>query len=165
MQGAGQSPAERINMKAVLQRVKEASVKVDGATVGSCREGLMILLGVAQGDTEEDARLLAAKITKLRIFTDENDKMNLSVKDIDGEALVISQFTLMANYKHGNRPDYLESAPPAEANRLYEYFKSLLSTELRRVESGIFGAHMEVSLINNGPVTILMDSEVLKKKQ
>ena len=152
-------------MKAVLQRVKNASVKVDGEVVGACGEGLMILLGVAQGDTEEDARLLAAKICNLRIFTDENDKMNLSVKNIDGEALVISQFTLMANYKHGNRPDYLESARPAEANRLYEYFATLIESELRHVGRGVFGAHMEVSLINNGPVTIVMDSEVLKKKK
>jgi D-tyrosyl-tRNA(Tyr) deacylase len=152
-------------MKAVLQRVKNANVKVDGEIVGECGEGLMILLGVAKGDTEEDARLLATKIVNLRIFTDENDKMNLSVKNIDGEALVISQFTLMANYKHGNRPDYLESAPPAEADRLYEYFKGLLAGELRHVGSGVFGAHMEVSLVNNGPVTIVMDSEVLKKKK
>ncbi len=152
-------------MKAVIQRVKYASVKVDGETVGECEKGLMILLGVAQGDTEEDARVLAAKIVNLRIFTDENDKMNLSVKNIDGEALVISQFTLMANYKHGNRPDYLQSAPPAEANRLYEYFVMLMTEELRHVGRGIFGAHMEVGLVNNGPVTIVMDSEVLKKKK
>ena len=152
-------------MKAVLQRVKNANVRVDGEIVGECGEGLMILLGVANGDTEEEARLLAAKICNLRIFTDENDKMNLSVKDIDGEALVISQFTLMANYRKGNRPDYLESAPPAEANRLYEYFKGLLAVELRHVGCGVFGAHMEVSLINNGPVTIVMDSDVLKKKK
>ena len=152
-------------MKAVLQRVKNASVAVDGEIVGECGEGLMILLGVAQGDTEDDARLLAAKICNLRIFTDENDKMNLSVKDIDGEALVISQFTLMANYRKGNRPYYLESAPPAEANRLYEYFKGLMAAELRHVGCGVFGAHMEVSLVNNGPVTIVMDSEVLKKKK
>lgn len=152
-------------MKAVIQRVTEASVKVDGEIVGSCGAGLMILLGVANGDNEEDARLLCNKICNLRIFCDENDKMNLSVKSIDGEALVISQFTLMANYKHGNRPDYLESAPPAEANRLYEYFKELMSAELKHVGCGVFGAHMEVSLINNGPVTIVMDSEVLKKKK
>ncbi len=152
-------------MKAVLQRVKNANVKVDGEVVGECGEGLMILLGVAQGDSEEDARLLATKICNLRIFTDENDKMNLSVKDIDGEALIISQFTLMANYKKGNRPDYLESASPAEANRLYEYFKELMAAELRYVGCGVFGAHMEVSLVNNGPVTIVMDSEVLKKKK
>ena len=152
-------------MKAVIQRVKHASVVVDGVEVGACGEGLMILLGVAQGDSEEDARLLATKICNLRIFTEENDKMNLSVKNIDGEALVISQFTLMANYKHGNRPDYLESAPPAEANRLYEYFKGLMAAELKHVGCGVFGAHMEVSLLNNGPVTIVMDSEVLKKKK
>ena len=152
-------------MKAVLQRVKNASVTVDGEVVGQCGEGLMILLGVAQGDTEEDASLLATKICNLRIFNDENDKMNLSVKNIDGEALIISQFTLMANYRHGNRPDYLESAPPAEANRLYEYFASLMESELRHVGRGIFGAHMYVSLVNNGPVTIVMDSEVLKKKK
>lgn len=152
-------------MKAVLQRVTSASVKVDGVTVGECAEGLMILLGVAEGDSEEDARLLCQKICNLRIFSDENDKMNLSVKNIDGEALVISQFTLMANYKHGNRPDYLESASPDEANRLYEYFKALMSAELKHVGSGVFGAHMEVSLTNNGPVTIVMDSEVLKKKK
>lgn len=152
-------------MKAVLQRVSEASVKVDGAVVGSCGAGLMILLGVAQGDSEEDARLLATKIANLRIFCDDAGKMNLSVKDIDGEALVISQFTLMADYKKGNRPDYLESAPPAEADRLYEYFKSLMAGELRHVGCGIFGADMKVSLTNDGPVTIVMDSEVLKKKK
>lgn len=152
-------------MKAVLQRVKNARVDVDGVTVGKCEEGLMILLGVAKGDCEEDARLLATKICNLRIFNDENDKMNLSVKNIDGEALVISQFTLMANYKHGNRPDFLDSAPPDEANRLYEYFVSIMSAELRHVEKGIFGAHMEVGLVNDGPVTIVMDSEVLKKKK
>ncbi len=152
-------------MKAVIQRVLNASVKVDGEVVGKCEAGLMILLGVAKGDCEEDADLLCNKICNLRIFNDENDKMNLSVKDIDGEALVISQFTLMANYKHGNRPDYLDSASPDEANRLYEYFKALMSEKLRHVGCGIFGAHMEVSLINNGPVTICMDSEVLKKKK
>lgn len=151
-------------MKAVLQRVKKASVAVDGNIVGECADGLMILLGVAKGDTEVDAQLLATKICNLRIFTDENDKMNLSVKNIDGEALVISQFTLMANYKHGNRPDFFDSAPPAEANRLYEYFVSLMKKEVKHVGCGVFGAHMEVSLINNGPVTIVMDSEVLKNK-
>ena len=151
-------------MKAVIQRVTGASVKVDGSVVGECGNGLMILLGVARGDTEEDARLLAGKICNLRIFCDENDKMNLSVKSIDGEALVISQFTLMANYRHGNRPDFLESAPPDEANRLYEYFADLMTAELRHVGRGVFGAHMEVALVNDGPVTIVMDSEVLKKK-
>lgn len=151
-------------MKAVLQRVKRASVEVDGEIVGESGEGLMILLGVAQGDTELEADALAKKILAHRIFTDENGKMNLSVRDIDGEALVISQFTLMANYRHGNRPEFLASAPPSEANRLYEYFKGLLSKELKHVGSGIFGAHMDVSLVNHGPVTIVMDSDVLLKK-
>ena len=152
-------------MKAVLQRVTEASVKVDGQLVGSCGHGLLILLGVAEGDTEQDAMLLAEKIAKLRIFCDDAGKMNLSVKDIDGEALVISQFTLLANYRHGNRPDYLASAPVDEANRLYEYFADLMAQRLRRVERGIFGADMKVSLLNDGPVTIVMDSEVLKAKK
>ena len=151
-------------MKAVLQRVSNAYVKVSGEIVGECGKGLMILLGVSKGDTREDAELLANKICNLRIFCDENDKMNLSVKSIDGEALVISQFTLMANYKHGNRPDYLESASPDEANCLYEYFLSLMGEQLRHVGHGIFGAHMEVGLVNDGPVTIVMDSNVLKKK-
>ena len=152
-------------MKAVIQRVSSANVVVDGNIVGACQRGYLILLGVAQGDTELDAELLCRKISGLRIFRDENDKMNLSIKDIDGEALVISQFTLLADYRHGNRPDFLASAKPDEANRLYEYFKSLLAKEIRHVECGIFGAHMEVSLTNDGPVTICMDSEILKKKK
>ena len=152
-------------MRAVIQRVSSASVAVDGQVVGSCQRGYLILLGVAEGDTELDAQLLCKKIAALRIFRDENDKMNLSIRDIDGEALVISQFTLLANYRHGNRPDFLASAKPDEANRLYEYFKELLSHELHRVECGVFGADMKVSLTNDGPVTICMDSEVLKKKK
>ena len=151
-------------MKAVLQRVERASVKVDGEIVGACGAGLMILLGVAKGDTAEDARLLAEKILKLRIFCDENGKMNLSVRDVDGEMLVISQFTLLANYAHGNRPDYLGSAPPSEANELYEYFVSLVRPEVKHTGTGIFGADMKVELVNDGPVTIVMDSDVLKKK-
>ena len=151
-------------MKAVLQRVSHASVKVDGAVTGSCERGLLILLGVAEGDCENDAELLCKKIVNLRIFPDDAGKMNRSLKDIDGELLVISQFTLLANYRHGNRPDFLASAKPEEANRLYEYFKSLAAKEIKRVESGIFGAHMEVSLLNDGPVTIVMDSDLLKKK-
>lgn len=151
-------------MKAVIQRVSHASVKVDGAVTGSCERGLLILLGVAEGDCENDAELLCKKIVNLRIFPDDAGKMNRSLKDIDGELLVISQFTLLANYRHGNRPDFLASAKPEEANRLYEYFKSLAAKEIKRVESGIFGAHMEVSLLNDGPVTIVMDSDLLKKK-
>ena len=152
-------------MIALLQRVTESSVSVDGNIIGRCGKGLMILLGVLEGDSESDAVALAEKIHKIRIFEDENGKMNRSVCDVGGGALVISQFTLAANYAHGNRPDFLASAKPDEANRLYEYFKNLLSHELRRVECGIFGADMKVSLTNDGPVTICMDSEVLKKKK
>ena len=152
-------------MTAVLQRVKRAAVSVDGTVRGSCKHGFFILLGVFEGDTREDARLLAEKIAKLRVFEDENGKMNRSINDVGGSALVISQFTLCANYEHGNRPDFLASAKPDEANRLYEYFKALAAKEIRRVESGEFGAHMMVSLCNEGPVTIVMDSEVLKKKK
>ena len=152
-------------MKAVIQRVAHASVSVDGVAVGACEKGLMILLGVAEGDTELDAELLCRKIVNLRIFCDDAGKMNLSLKDIDGELLVISQFTLLANYRHGNRPDFLASAKPDEANRLYEYFKSLAQKEVRHVGTGEFGAHMKVELLNDGPVTIVMDSDVLKKKK
>ena len=150
-------------MIAVIQRVGHANVKIDGEIHGQCGQGLLILLGVANGDSEEDARLLAAKISKLRIFCDENDKMNLSVKDIDGEVLIISNFTLLANYKKGNRPDYMNAAPPAEADRLYRFFVELMSAEVKHVGTGEFGADMKVSLLNDGPVTIVMDSQVLKK--
>ena len=112
-------------MKAVIQRVSHASVKVDGAVTGSCERGLLILLGVAEGDCENDAGLLCKKIVNLRIFPDDAGKMNRSLKDIDGELLVISQFTLLANYRHGNRPDFLASAKPEQANRLYEYYIKL----------------------------------------
>ncbi len=149
-------------MIAVIQRVKHSSVSVDGAIVGKCAHGLMILLGVAIGDSERDAERLATKILNLRIFCDENDKMNLSVKDIDGEALVISQFTLLANYKKGNRPDYFGAEVPGRANELYEYFASLMRKELKSVETGVFGADMQVDILNDGPVTIVMDSNQLK---
>jgi D-tyrosyl-tRNA(Tyr) deacylase len=151
-------------MIAVLQRVKKAAVRVDDEIVGECKEGLCILLGVAKGDNEEDARALAAKIVDLRIFTDENDKMNLSLKDIDGEALVVSNFTLLASYKKGKRPDYFAAAAPDDANRLYEYFCEVVEREIRHIGRGIFGADMEIEMINNGPVTIVMDSNVLLKK-
>jgi D-tyrosyl-tRNA(Tyr) deacylase len=148
-------------MIAVLQRVTEASVTIDGSVKGKIDNGLLILLGVKEGDTERDVTLLADKISKLRIFSDENGKMNLSVKDTEGSALVISNFTLMANYKKGNRPDYMGGAKPQEANRLYTYFCDYLST-LIPTERGKFGADMKVSLLNDGPVTIVMDSEVLR---
>ena len=149
-------------MIAVIQRVKNSSVSIDGVVNGTCGHGLMILLGVAKGDTEDDARLLAAKISKLRIFCDENGKMNLSVKDVDGEALVVSQFTLLANYKKGNRPDYFGAAEPQIAIPLYEYFVELMKAEVKHVGTGMFGADMQVSILNDGPVTIVMDSNQLK---
>lgn len=149
-------------MKAVIQRVSHATVEVDGELIGSCGHGLLILLGVATGDTEEDLDRMLAKIVKLRIFEDENGKMNQSVQDIDGEMLVVSQFTLLANYKHGNRPDYLGAAAPAEATRLYEMFIEKAKAYVRHVGHGQFGADMKVSLLNDGPVTIVMESDVLK---
>lgn len=152
-------------MKAVIQRVFSAACRVDGNIVGECGEGLLILLGVGKEDTEEDARLLCEKIAKLRIFCDENYKMNLSVCDINGEMLIISNFTLMANYAHGNRPDYLGAMAPDEANRLYEYFVSLMRDKIEKVSMGSFGSEMHIQTELAGPVTITMDSEVLKKKK
>ena len=152
-------------MTAVIQVVKKARVTVDGAVTGECGYGLMILLGVAEGDTRADAEALSAKISKLRIFCDENDKMNLSVKDVDGEMLVVSQFTLLANYAKGNRPDYMNSAAPDIANELYEYFVSLVRNEIKHGGTGVFGGDMEVTIINDGPVTIVMDSKVLLAKK
>jgi D-tyrosyl-tRNA(Tyr) deacylase len=151
---------------AVLQRVKRAAVSVDGTVRGSCKHGFFILLGVFEGDTKEDARLLAEKIAKLQVFEDENGKMNRSINDVAGSALVIPQFTLCANYEHGNRPDFLAAAKPAEANELYEYFSQLLRTLVNEgVENGVFGADMSIEALCDGPVTIVMESEKLKKKK
>lgn len=148
-------------MRAVIQRVSQAKVEVDGALIGACGRGLMILLGVAAGDTEADMDRLLAKIVKLRIFEDENGKMNRSVQDVQGEMLVVSQFTLLANYRHGNRPDFLQAAPPKEAEQLYERFIEKALGMVSHVGHGRFGADMQVSLVNDGPVTIVMDSDVL----
>lgn len=151
-------------MRAVIQRVSSSSVISDGVPTGKINEGLMILLGVLKGDEQLDAELLAAKISKLRIFSDENGKMNKSVKDIGGSALVVSNFTLGANYAHGNRPDFFASEEPQKANELYEYFVSLLRKEIGIVETGVFGAHMDLTIEANGPITIVMESDVLKRK-
>lgn len=149
-------------MKAVIQRVLSSNVKIDGKIVGECNKGFMILLGVEKGDTKEDADKLLKKVPVLRIFEDENDKMNLSLLDVDGEALVISQFTLLADCSHGRRPSFTNSAPPQEANELYEYFVAgMKNAGVKRVETGEFGADMKVELINDGPVTILLDSKEL----
>ena len=150
-------------MIAVIQRVLSAKVVADGVLSGEIGQGLYILLGVADGDTEADSTALAEKISKLRIFCDENYKMNLSVKDIDGEVLVVSNFTLNANYSHGNRPDYFASAAPDVANALYEHFKSEMKNRVRVCESGVFGADMKTEMTTDGPVTIVMNSSVLLK--
>ena len=152
-------------MIAVIQRVASAAVQVENKTVGEIGQGLLILLGVAAGDSKADADLLAAKIVRCRIFSDADDRMNLSVKDVGGGALVVSNFTLLANYKHGNRPDFLAAAKPAEADALYTYFTDLLRAELATVQTGEFGADMRVMMQGDGPVTIVMDSEILKKKK
>ena len=152
-------------MKAILQRCRDALVSVDGKVVGKCEHGLLILLGVANGDTEAEAETLAAKASKLRIFEDDNGKMNLSVADVGGSILLVSQFTLLANCQKGNRPDYFGAASPSEADRLYEYFGEKLRETGLHVETGIFGADMKVRFMNDGPVTIILDSDDLKKKK
>ena len=150
-------------MTAVIQRVNYSAVRVDGKVVGSCNKGLMILLGVFESDEKRDAELLAAKISKLRIFSDDNGKLNLSVNDICGEVLVVSNFTLCAYYRHGNRPDYLAAKKPDEANELYLYFtRTLRSLVASGVQTGIFGADMQIQTDCDGPITIVMDSNVLK---
>lgn len=150
-------------MICVIQRVYSATVYADGALSGSIGRGLYLLLGVKSGDDEKDATLLAEKISKLRIFSDENGKMNLSVKDVSGRALVVSNFTLMANYAHGNRPDYLASASPDRAKELYLYFVSELEKRIGKCECGVFGADMRTDMSTDGPVTIVMDSAVLRR--
>lgn len=147
-------------MRAVIQRVTGASVAVDGKTVGECSNGYMLLLGVMNGDSEREADLLAMKTAMLRVFEDENGKMNKSILDIGGEILCISQFTLCADVKKGNRPSFTPSAPPAQAKALYEYFVSALYKEgVKKVDKGVFGADMQVSLVNDGPVTIVFDTD------
>lgn len=145
-------------MRALLQRVSEAQVRVNGAEIGACGRGLMILVCAMQGDTDEDATRLALKISKLRIFTDDGGKMNRSVLDIAGEALVVSQFTLAADTSRGNRPGFSAAAPPEAGKALYEKFARNLAELGVPVATGEFGADMKVSLINDGPVTIFMES-------
>ena len=147
-------------MIAVIQRVSAASVEVDGETVGSCGHGLCILLGVAKDDTAEDADALVKKIINLRIFEDGNGKMNLSLLDVGGEMLAVSNFTLLASYRKGNRPDYMSAAAPTVAKPLYDYFCERCAESVK-VGRGVFGADMKVDIHNDGPVTIVMDSKVL----
>lgn len=146
-------------MKAIIQRVKYANVEVNNECVGKIEKGLLVLLGVKVGDTKEDAEYLVKKICNMRIFEDENGKMNVNIKDVQGKILVVSQFTLLADCTNGNRPSFIEAADLKVANELYEYFKQLVKDNLGNVESGVFGADMKVMLLNDGPVTIDLESK------
>lgn len=145
-------------MRAVVQRVDRASVTVDGKVTGQSGRGLLVLLGVAEGDTDKDLQYMVDKVVGLRIFEDENEKMNLSVKDIGGELLAVSQFTLCGDCRKGKRPSFDKAAKPEIANAYYERFVELCRQAGLHVETGVFRAHMLVELVNNGPVTILLDS-------
>ncbi len=147
-------------MKLVIQRVKRASVEVDNKQVGKIDKGLLVLIGVKEGDTKEQANYLIRKLIKLRIFEDENQKMNLSIKDVNGKLLIVSQFTLYANCNDGNRPSFTDAAKPEEANALYEYFCEEFVKNGIEVQRGIFGADMKVELINDGPVTIILEKSI-----
>lgn len=147
-------------MKVVIQRVSEASVTVEGQKTADIQKGLLVLVGIEDVDTQEDIDWLAGKIIKMRIFGDENDVMNCSVQDIDGDIIVVSQFTLHASTKKGNRPSYIKAAKPDFAIPMYENFVQAIEKEFgKKVQTGIFGADMKVSLLNDGPVTIIMDSK------
>lgn len=146
-------------MRVVVQRVKHASVTINGTVNGKINNGFLVLLGIQSTDSEQDVDYLVKKVTNLRIFSDENDKINLSLKDVNGELLIVSQFTLYANCKEGNRPSFVEAAKPDIAIPLYEYFVSECKKIIPVVETGIFGADMKVDLLNDGPVTIIMDSK------
>jgi D-aminoacyl-tRNA deacylase len=146
-------------MRAVLQRVSEASVRVEGRVTGSIGPGLLVLLGVARGDTEADVPSLADKILNLRIFADAAGQMNLSVRDTGGSVLVVSQFTLLGDCRRGRRPSFVEAAPPDEANRLYRAFVEALGAAGIVVQEGVFRAHMQVHLVNEGPVTFVLDTQ------
>ena len=148
-------------MRAVVQRVDKADVTVDGQVTGSVKKGLLVLLGVADGDTEKDLQYMVDKVTGLRIFEDDADKMNLSVKDVGGELLVVSQFTLCGDARKGKRPSFDKAAKPDLANAYYEKFVEMCRAQDLHVETGVFRAHMLVGLVNNGPVTILLDSTKL----
>lgn len=145
-------------MKFVVQRVTEASVAVNQEVIGSIHQGFLVLIGICEGDTKEIADKLVKKLIGLRIFEDENVKTNLALKDVDGELLLVSQFTLYADCKKGNRPSFIKAGNPELANQLYEYIIELCKTEIPVVETGEFGADMKVSLLNDGPFTIILDS-------
>ena len=144
-------------MRLVIQKVKNAKVDIDGKTVSSIGKGLLVLLGVTHEDTKETVDYLVKKLCKLRVFEDENGKMNLSIKDVEGKLLIVSQFTLYADCSRGNRPSFVNAAKPDFANELYEYFCEKCKEEQIEVQKGIFGADMKVSLLNDGPVTIILE--------
>ena len=144
-------------MKAVVQRVQDSKLVIDGKEYSSIDKGFLVLLGVTHDDTKKEAEVLAEKISKLRVFEDENEKMNLSLKDVNGKLLIISQFTLYADTSSGNRPSFINAAKPDYANELYEYFCDECAKNGIEVEKGKFGAHMDVSLLNDGPVTIILE--------
>ena len=144
-------------MKLVIQRVANAQVEVDKKIVGKINKGYLVLFGVKEGDTIDQADALAEKLCKLRIFEDENEKMNLSINDVEGELLIVSQFTLYANCEKGNRPSFVEAMEPKKANEMYEYFLERCKEKVKKVERGIFGADMKVTLLNDGPVTIILE--------
>lgn len=145
-------------MKLVVQRVKNANVSIENNIVGKINQGFVVLLGVSNEDTKENADYLVKKLLNLRVFSDNDDKMNLSIKDIEGELLIVSQFTLYANCKKGNRPSFIEAAKPEHAKPLYEYFINECRKENLNVQTGEFGADMQIELINEGPVTILLEN-------
>lgn len=144
-------------MKVIVQRVNNAHVDVDGQTVGKISKGFLVLFGAQKGDTFADATRLAKKVCMLRIFEDENEKINLSLADVGGELLVISQFTLLADTSHGNRPSFFEAMPPKEAEEMYEFFCKECESYVSNVQKGVFGASMQVSLVNSGPFTITLE--------
>lgn len=152
-------------MKLVIQRVSRASVTVRGEVIGRIDQGYLVLVGVGQNDTKEDADRLVRKMIGLRIFSDENGKINKSLKDVDGQLLLVSQFTLYADCRHGNRPGFTEAGEPAKARKLYEYVIETCRREIPVVEQGEFGAEMKVELVNDGPFTILLDSEMYREKK
>lgn len=144
-------------MKLLIQRVQNAKVVVENKTVGEIGKGFLVLCGITHSDTEKEADYLANKLCNLRVFEDENEKMNLSIKDIEGELLIVSQFTLYADCASGNRPSFTNAAKPEYANQLYEYFMQKCQEQNINVQKGVFGAHMEISLLNDGPVTIMLE--------
>lgn len=144
-------------MRLLIQRVSKASVKVEGECVGKINKGFLVFLGITHEDTKDNVDYLVNKLYNLRVFEDENEKMNLSIKDINGEILIVSQFTLYADTSHGNRPSFINAAKPDKANELYEYFIEKAKQTGLKIEAGIFGADMKVELLNDGPVTILLE--------